>query len=280
MPLLLPSILSNVTKPPCPLLILESSLSATCLPLLCAILNQRRTQQNDTILLICCLYPPSAFIDESGLGPDSQLRVLDRTERIPGYDEEWLDPRDDILNFVKNAPSGPLEVIIDSTSTPPRRPTPSSPPSSPCSNRVHFWRVFAPLASRHREVEQMVFGADGPADGEAVVEILVRGGGGGRRRSVERALEGWRGAPCELAQMDSLKELFSKKIVPEAQDATHGVSFNLALTPEQQQSRARVPLPYAHDGKAPAAAPPAAIYYDPDSADDIDDDDPDEDLDI
>lgn len=76
------------------------------------------------------------------------------------------------------------------------------------------------------------------------------------------------------------------------------MTFNLNLTPEQQQSRAQVPLPYAHEGAAtlhcicvwvliycltgkPApTATPAAILYDPDSADDLDDDDPDEDLDI
>jgi elongator complex protein 5 len=38
-----------------------------------------------------------------------------------------------------------------------------------------------------------------------------------------------------------------------------------------------VPLPYAHKDAAQSSG---AILYDPDSADDIDDDDPDEDLDI
>jgi len=40
-----------------------------------------------------------------------------------------------------------------------------------------------------------------------------------------------------------------------------------------------VPLPYAHKGDSEKDAS-GAILYDPDSADDIDDDDPDEDLDI
>ena len=56
------------------------------------------------------------------------------------------------------------------------------------------------------------------------------------------------------------------------------VSFNLNLTAAQQTSRAQVPLPYEHQGTEQPQAP--AIYYDPDSGDDIDDDDPDEDLDI
>lgn len=83
-----------------------------------------------------------------------------------------------------------------------------------------------------------------------------------------------------------------------APDPTQNLSFNLNLTPEQQRSRAQVPLPYAHEGMSPPVAwlhvadvkptgkpagqthAPAAILYDPDSADDLDDDDPDEDLDI
>ena len=37
---------------------------------------------------------------------------------------------------------------------------------------------------------------------------------------------------------------------------------------------------YNSVGKAVTSNTPGAIYYDPDSADDLDDDDPDEDLDI
>ena len=62
-------------------------------------------------------------------------------------------------------------------------------------------------------------------------------------------------------------------------DPTQNLSFNVNLTPSQQESRARVPLPYAHEGKPPEIHT-SSIIYDPDSADDIDDDDPDEDLDI
>jgi len=122
--------------------------------------------------------------------------------------------------------------------------------------------------------------------GELVVEVLVRSGGEGRRRAVERVLEGWsdsKGGPCELNEMESLKAIWSKIPVAEelAPDPTQNISFNLNLTDSQQQSRAQVPLPYAHEGKAvERQVTSAAILYDPDSADDIDDDDPDEDLDI
>ena len=82
-----------------------------------------------------------------------------------------------------------------------------------------------------------------------------------------------------------------------APDPTQNLPFNLSLTSSQQESRASVPLPYAHEGifslirarivlimSFPGTPVPSnrpgAIFYDPDSADDIDDDDPDEDLDI
>ncbi|TFY51774.1 hypothetical protein EVJ58_g10388, partial [Rhodofomes roseus] len=92
-------------------------------------------------------------------------------------------------------------------------------------------------------------------------------------------------APCELSALGALKALFVRRIAEEqaAPDPTQNLSFNLNLTDEQQRSRAQVPLPYAHEGKPTEQTTvplPAAILYDPDSADDLDDDDPDEDLDI
>ncbi|KZP31280.1 hypothetical protein FIBSPDRAFT_1037730 [Athelia psychrophila] len=164
-------------------------------------------------------------------------------------------------------------------------------PPPPLSTPEKFWGVFIPFSERAYESEKLVFGPNGEGSGgivkgELVVEVLVRGGGEGRRRTVERVLEGWadtKGGPCELNAMESLKSIWTKKAVAEEAppDPTQNVSFNLNLTDSQQQSRAQVPLPYAHEGKPlDNQAAPAAILYDPDSADDIDDDDPDEDLDI
>lgn len=73
--------------------------------------------------------------------------------------------------------------------------------------------------------------------------------------------------------------------------------FNLSLTAAQQASRAQVPIPYAHEGvsfsssdkwllmarlgdNAPSAVPQGGIIFEPGSEDDMDDDDPDEDLDF
>ncbi|KAI0639350.1 hypothetical protein C8Q77DRAFT_1045236 [Trametes polyzona] len=164
-------------------------------------------------------------------------------------------------------------------------------PPPPLSPPEKFWSVFIPVSERTYESERLVFGSGGEGSGlpEFVVEVLVRGGADstGRRKGVERVLEGWSpatGGPCELRELESLKALWSKKPAVETQsapDPTQNLSFNLNLTPEQQRSRAQVPLPYAHEGKATQQTQaPAAILYDPDSADDLDDDDPDEDLDI
>ncbi|KAK0465110.1 uncharacterized protein EV420DRAFT_939817 [Desarmillaria tabescens] len=164
-------------------------------------------------------------------------------------------------------------------------------PPPPASPEPKFWGVFLPVSERESDLERIIFGQDGEgsgASGEFVVEVILRGGGdhSGRRKAVERVLEGWdvaKSSPVELTSMESLKKVFSKTSVEEAApDPTQNLSFNLNLTPSQQQARSQVPLPYAHEGKALETPAPTAgsILYDPDSADDIDDDDPDEDLDI
>ena len=95
-----------------------------------------------------------------------------------------------------------------------------------------FWGVFIPIAGRHYESERLVFGPGGEGSGspiEFVVEVLVRGGADdlGRRRGAQRVLEGWSaalGGPCELHQLESLKALWSKKIVVEVCVYAHTLS--------------------------------------------------------
>ncbi|KAF7436872.1 hypothetical protein PC9H_003705 [Pleurotus ostreatus] len=159
-------------------------------------------------------------------------------------------------------------------------------PPPPLSPEPKFWGVFLPFSERASETDRLVYGPEGRGSGsqeEMIVQILVRYGGKStsRRRSVERFLEGWsmvHNIYVELSELSSLKKIYAAKKTS-APDPTQNVSFNLNLTPSQQQSRAQVPLPYAHESK-PDPIQGAAIFYDPDSADDIDDDDPDEDLDI
>ncbi|KZT06922.1 uncharacterized protein LAESUDRAFT_759086 [Laetiporus sulphureus 93-53] len=349
-PLLL-STLTSSSRGQQPLLLVQSSTAQSCLPVVQYVVRQADSNPiAGSILLFCLLYAPSAFVKDT---PEN-VRVFDWTHNVPGYAEDALDVKEEMLRTVRDAPPGPLTAVIDSVDTLlsdlgslarterflsellsaiRARPSPSRlvlhvvapsriipalmhtrlspillhiiahptalilhlatayltmpPPLSPPEK---FWSVFLPIAERHYESEKLVFGPGGEGSGgrEFVVEVLVRGADGpGRRRGVERVLEGWSGipacgSPCELSQLESLKGLWTRKVVEESgPDPTKNLSFNLNLTIEQQQSRAQVPLPYAHEGKqARTSAAPAAILYDPDSADDIDDDDPDEDLDI
>ncbi|EIN13691.1 hypothetical protein PUNSTDRAFT_129365 [Punctularia strigosozonata HHB-11173 SS5] len=185
------------------------------------------------------------------------------------------------LTSITAYPTAVLDHLASSYLTPP---PPLSPPAK-------FWRVFLPLAERQHDVNRLVFDRDGEGSStirEFVIEVLVRGGDPSGRKSgghhgVQRELQGWSvNGPCELKALKALQHLFAKTPAKEevVHDPTANVSFNLNLTPSQQKSRAQVPLPYAHEGKPVVSQVPAAIYYDPDSADDIDDDDPDEDLDI
>lgn len=204
-------------------------------------------------------------------------------------------------------------------------------PPPPLSSSEKFWSIFIPVAERHYESDKLVFGSAGSGSGEKdfVVEVLIRGAdaSGRGRRAAERVLEGWssaNGAPCELSDLENLRNVWTtrksldvvrirsrfgiffhtddgRNVFQDRPDPTQNLSFNLNLTPEQQQSRAQVPLPYAHEGMFPIRKllshsskqfqgipmtlsvnehTSAAILYDPDSADDLDDDDPDEDLDI
>jgi len=109
---------------------------------------------------------------------------------------------------------------------------------------------------------------------EIVLQVVTRGRG---KNAAENELVGWTpDGPCSPSEMDSLKGILEDKKgrQPRVFGGDVTSSFNLDLTAEQRESRAKVPLPYAHKEKG------GAIFYDPDSADDIDDDDPDEDLDI
>ncbi|KAL1737346.1 hypothetical protein EV714DRAFT_266150 [Schizophyllum commune] len=156
-------------------------------------------------------------------------------------------------------------------------------PPPPVGSEERFWGVWLPVSARQSTIDLSIEDVDAAED-EIIVEILSRGAA--RRRAVERRLEGWsEDAPRELVQLRSLRRILSGKSKAPEEAPTTGlppdmnVSFNLALSEAQQQARAQVPLPYAHEGQLQTSNT-GAILYDPDSADDIDDDDPDEDLDI
>lgn len=347
---LLPSIIANPTnsRPHQPLVIVQSSASQTCLPVLRRLIRPAKLPTQT--LLFCFLYPPASLIKGWPDTSDESLKAFDYTERIPRYNVSH-DSRDEILAAVSSAPLGSLNVIIDSVdtlasdlasdsqtyrfmrsllNTITSRSHPSililhllpcpllavltqtnlSPtlthivahpsalinhlassyltPPPPAGSPEKFWSVFIPVSERAHESQTLVYGSGGTGTSsgwgvdtrEFVVELVVRGAGAeGRKRSIERTIEGWRGdAPEDLRNLDSLKSIWARKKSTDENplDPTQNVSFNLNLTPSQEKSRAQVPLPYVHEGKSVTAA----ILYEPDSADDIDDDDPDEDLDI
>lgn len=94
-------------------------------------------------------------------------------------------------------------------------------PPPPLSSAEKFWGVFMPIAQRQHEAEKLVFGEGGRGcgDEEVVVEVLVRGADDmGRRRGIERVLEGWKitsASACELSQLESLKPLWKRRPAPQ-----------------------------------------------------------------
>lgn len=116
--------------------------------------------------------------------------------------------------------------------------------------------MFIPIRDRRYESEISVFGqgGEGVSEGgdEFVVEIVVRGGWEGRRRAVERVLEGWcstRGGACELNMLDSLKNIFLKgKAVEEVINNSFHSVFNADCVKGYTRPHAKCdiqPEPYA-----------------------------------
>ncbi|KAM6498158.1 hypothetical protein JOM56_006106 [Amanita muscaria] len=329
-----------------PLLLIQSSIAQSGVPLLRHIITGNNARQPTTSLVFCLLYRPSDLMEENVLY--DHIKVYDWLGFVPGYNDSPFDVKDQILQAVREAPAGKLNVIVDSVDTLDGSSTEThkfirtllrllqerhhparlvlhvhqsselvplltqvslSPslvhltvhpsallvhiakeyltPPPPSSSDAKFWSVFLPIRDRLYESINLVHDSRGEGSGHStdmVVEVLVRGSNGANRRhGMSRVLEGWsitRKEPSELVSLESLKGIWRKVAEEAAPDPTQNVSFNLKLTPGQQESRAQVPLPYVLDNKPTQQPAAGAIIYDPDSADDIDDDDPDEDLDI
>jgi hypothetical protein len=93
---LIATIISGLSRPHFPFILLESSLVQSCLPVLRAFINDRDATAH--VLLFCLLYPPSAFANDP---PRERLHVMDRTAQVPGYSETSSDLTESILNRVK-----------------------------------------------------------------------------------------------------------------------------------------------------------------------------------
>ena len=94
-------------------------------------------------------------------------------------------------------------------------------PPPPASPEVKFWGVFLPLSVRTHEAERLIFGNNGEGSGdseEIVIEVLVRCPG--KKRAVQRALEGWSinsGISCELTALEGVRYLWVRQTVFEVQ---------------------------------------------------------------
>ncbi|KAF8626525.1 hypothetical protein AX15_004830 [Amanita polypyramis BW_CC] len=332
-----------------PLLLIQSSIAQSGVPLLRHIIAESTGNRSSAqCLVFCLLYQPSDLIEENA--SSDCITVYNWLEFVPGYSVTSFSAKDRILQTTQEAPPGQLNVVIDSidtllqdNSSPAdvykfvwallshmrQRSHPArlvihvhqssellsiltqvslSPslvyltahppallihvakdyltPPPPSSGETKFWSVFLPVRDRLYESINLVYGPRGEGSGsssELVVEVLVRGTNRKGKRGIPRVLEAWsstRREACELASLESLRDIWRKVVEKEAPDPRQNVSFNLTLTSSQQELKAQVPLPYTLDGRALQHQTGAAILYEPDSADDIDDDDPDEDLDI
>jgi elongator complex protein 5 len=107
-------------------------------------------------------------------------------------------------------------------------------PPPPLSHEAKFWGVFLPVSERSYDTDRLVFGVDGEGSGsssEMVVEILIRGlNVSGRKRGVERVLEGWStfNGACDLMTLESLKGIGSKRAIEEVDVLL--LSFLIMLT--------------------------------------------------
>lgn len=171
----------------------------------------------------------------------------------------YLDPSTLILHVLHPAPILPLLTqtsfspsLTHITSHPPvlltHLSTAYMTPPPPLSTPEKFWGVFIPISERGYESEKLVFGPGGEGiggggKGELVVEVLLRGGAEGKKRAVERYLEGWsKFEACELKSLESLKSLWTTRKVPEEVNFLAEFSFMYAPTNSIIQDS---PRPYA-----------------------------------
>jgi elongator complex protein 5 len=98
---LIATIISGLSRPHFPLIVLESSLVQSCLPVLRAFVNDRDATTH--VLIFCLLYPPSAFASAADDTTSREgLHVIDRTAQVPGYSETSSpDLANSILDSVK-----------------------------------------------------------------------------------------------------------------------------------------------------------------------------------
>jgi elongator complex protein 5 len=99
MSLVVPAVISNASRPSHPFVVLESSVTQSCLPVLNAILQYDKPKGQT--LVFCFLHAPSSLVDPARAKND-QLQFFDKTDSIPGYSDNWINPEQFILDTVKS----------------------------------------------------------------------------------------------------------------------------------------------------------------------------------
>src|SRR4051812_10479610 len=97
--MLLPAILANSSQPPCTLLLLQSSIAQSCIPIIRAIIKKSKAFKGRTVLF-CSLYPPTSLVEEI-VPTGGNLDILDHTGSIPGYGDSQADARERIIAAMK-----------------------------------------------------------------------------------------------------------------------------------------------------------------------------------
>ena len=105
---LIGTIISGVSRPHFPLIILESSLVQSSLPVLRAFANDR--DATTYVLLYSLLYPPSTLVENLSR---EGLSVVDRTTEVPGYSDTCPDLPEFILNKAKQGVTHQLRLMDD-----------------------------------------------------------------------------------------------------------------------------------------------------------------------
>ena len=107
---LIATIISGLSRPHFPFIVLESSLVQSCLPVLRAFVNDRDATTH--VLLFCLLYPPAAFAaDDTSTRERGLLHVIDMTAQVPGYSET---PSSDLAESIANSVKQGAAFIVHS----------------------------------------------------------------------------------------------------------------------------------------------------------------------
>lgn len=107
MSLLLPSILAESARTKRPFVLLQSSIAQSGLPILRHFINRRDegnvAKRRSRVLLFCVLHPSSSLVDPDVADSQTvELQTFDLTDNVPGYNDTWRDPRDMILDAVRD----------------------------------------------------------------------------------------------------------------------------------------------------------------------------------